>query len=301
MGSHLCEALVEAGAGVRVIDNFSSGRVSNLAGVAGRLELFDGSVADENLVETACRGVDAVVHAAFPMSMRERSLDTGVMVDYLAGLFNLLKAALANNALVVYISSIAVYGDQKYVPVDENHPLEPVLLHGAVKLAGEYLCRALAKSHGLKTIILRVADIYGPRNTRVSVPVKFLMDALQGVPLRVFGSGGQARTYTYVDDFVRAVLGALQTPAATGMVLNIAGDRAITLYDLALLVKEVTGSDSPVVLERNVATDDRRLVIDGTLARKTLKLGPSVTIREGLVKLRDWLLQNPGYYGGAPS
>lgn len=302
MGSHLCEALVESGAGVRVMDNFSSGRVSNLAGIENRLELFDGNVADENMVKNACRGVDAVVHAAFPMSMRERSMETSVVVDYLAGLFNLLKESIANNALFVFISSIAVYGDQKYVPVDENHPLEPVMLHGAMKLSGEYLCRTLAKSHGLKAIILRVADIYGPGNTRISVPVRFLINAMKGVPLRVFGSGRQARTFTYVDDFVRAVLSALQTPSAAGMVLNIAGDQAISLYDLALLVKEVTGSDSQVILEENVAADDRRLVIDGTLAKNVLKLGRSVTIREGLIKMRDWLLQNPDFYfGGVPS
>lgn len=296
MGSHLCGALVNAGAQVRVIDNFASGRPDNLAGIEERLKMINGSVTDEKKVQAACRGVDAVVHTAFPMAMRERSLETGVMVDYLAGLFNLLKESMASNALFVYISSIAVYGNQQYVPVDENHPLEPVMLHGAMKLAGEHLCRALGHSHGLKAVILRVADIYGPRNTRISVPVRFLMNALSGQPLRVFGSGRQSRTYTYVDDFVQAVLGVLVTPAAVGRVFNIAGDQVVSMYELALLVKEITNSKSPVVQEENMPADDRRLEIDGTLARQTLQLGQPVPIRDGLAQTRDWLRQNPGFY-----
>ncbi len=296
MGSHLCGALLRSGAQVRVIDNFASGRPGNLAGIMDRLELVNGSVADEKKVQQACRGVDAVVHTAFPMAMRERSLETGVMVDYLAGLFNLLKETIVNNALFVYISSIAVYGNQQYVPVDENHPLEPVMLHGAMKLAGEYLCRTLAHSHGLKAVILRAADIYGPKNTRVSVPVRFIMNALAGQPLRVFGSGRQSRTYTYVDDFVQAVLGVLVTPAAVGRVFNVAGDQVVSMYDLALLVKEIANSNSPVVLEENMPADDRRLVIDGTLARQILHLDQPVSIREGLAITKDWLLQDPGFY-----
>ncbi len=296
MGSHLCGALLRAGAQVRVIDNFASGRPGNLDGIMDRLELVNGSVADEKKVQQAFCGVDAVVHTAFPMAMRERSLETGIMVDYLAGLFNLLKETISNNALFVYVSSIAVYGNQQYVPVDENHPLEPVMLHGAVKLAGEYLCRTLAHSHGLKAVILRAADIYGPKNTRVSVPVRFLMNALAGQPLRVFGSGRQSRTYTYVDDFVQAVLGVLVTPAAVGRVFNVAGDQVVSMYDLALLVKEIANSNSPVVLEENMPTDDRRLVIDGSSARETLHLGQPVSIREGLAITRDWLLQDPGFY-----
>lgn len=296
MGSHLCEALLHSGAKVRVIDNFASGRPDNLAGIIERLELVKGSVADEKKVQLACQGVDAVVHTAFPMAMRERSLETSVMVDYLAGLFNLLKETMANDALFVYISSIAVYGNQQYVPVDENHPLEPVMLHGAMKLAGEYLCRTLAHSHGLKAVILRAADIYGPRNTRVCVPVRFLLNALAGQPLRVFGSGRQSRTYTYVDDFVQAVLGSLVTSEAVGKVFNVAGDQVVSLYDLAQLIKEVATSESPVILETNIAADDRRLVIDGNLARQTLRLDQPVGVREGLAKTRDWLLQDPGFY-----
>lgn len=296
MGSHLCEALVRAGATVRVMDNFTSGRTDNLLTVNAEMEMLEGNVTDEKLIKDACRGINAVIHTAFPMAARERSLETCMAADFTAGLLNLLKASAENNSLFIYISSIAVYGDQKFVPLDESHPLEPIMLHGAMKVSGEFYCRAMAKSNGLKYVILRVADIYGPRNTRISVPVRFLLNALKGEPLMVFGSGRQTRTYTYVDDFVGAVLGVLETPAAEGGTFNIAGDQYTTLYELAVLANEIAGAKSQIVMNEKVASDERVLIIDGALARRTLNLGKSVSIGEGLARTKDWLIENPYFY-----
>lgn len=296
MGSRLCEMLIEAGAKVRVLDNFSSGRPANLVTLGQQLQLVQGSVADAGMVRKACRGVEAVVHVAFPMTLREQSLAADTVADCMTGLYQVLQGALDNNALLVYISSIAVYGNPQYVPVDENHPLEPVMLHGAMKVSGEFMCRTLANSHGLKTVILRVADVYGPKNTRISVPVRFLINALQGRPIQVFGSGRQSRTYTFVDDYARAVLKALTTPATTGQILNIACDQSITMDELAQLVQEVTGSQSEIIREPGTPADDRQLIIDNTLAKRILQPGPFVSLRDGLTITRDWLQQNWDYY-----
>lgn len=295
LGSHLCEALLARGARVKVIDNFTSGRTSNLAGLLNRLELIDGSIADGQKVKMACQGVDAVVHAAFPMALRQRSLETNAVTDATAGLFNLLKESVKNHSLFIYISSIAVYGEQKYIPIDEKHPLEPVLLYGAVKLSGEHFCAALSRSHGLKAAVLRVADIYGPKNTRINLPVQFLLDALNGRPLKIFGSGRQSRTYTYIDDYLKAVCAALTEPAAAGQVFNISSGRAISVYDLALLVKKVTGGKAVVTFEKGEA-DERRLIIDNSLSRQVLKLGQPVGIEEGLSATWNWLRNNPHFY-----
>ena len=296
MGSHLCAGLVNCAAEVRSLDNFSSGRPANLEDIKYLLKLIGGSIADGDCVRNACAGADAVIHAAFPMAMRERSLETGFVVDFMAGLLNLAKEAVHNNALFIYISSIAVYGNQKYVPLDENHPLKPILLHGALKLSGEYLCQTLSQSHGLRFVVLRVADIYGPRNTRINVPVRFLLNALAGEPIKVAGTGKQSRTYTYVEDFVTAVKRVLETPSAIGQTLNIASDQEISIYDLAVLAREVTGSTSPIIIDQTMPSDDRRLAIDGTLAKNVLSLMEPVSIKEGLIKTRNWLIQNPGFY-----
>ncbi len=295
LGSHLCETLLERGARVKIIDNFTSGRASNLAGMLSRLELINGSIIDEHKVEEASSGVDAVVHAAFPMPLRQRSLETGAVTDAMAGLFNLLKEAVKNRSLFIYISSIAVYGKQKYTPMDEKHPLEPVLLYGAVKLSGEHFCAALAKSHGLKAVVLRVADIYGPKNTRINLPVQFLLDALNSRPLKIFGSGRQSRTYTYIDDYLKAVCAAIAEPAAAGQIFNISNGRAVSVYDLAMHVKKITGGKAVVTFKKGEA-DDRQLIIDNSLSRQVLNLGQPVGLEEGLSATWDWLRNNPHFY-----
>ncbi|RJQ29806.1 MAG: NAD-dependent epimerase/dehydratase family protein [Peptococcaceae bacterium] len=297
LGSHLCEGLLAAEADVRVLDTFSSGRAGNLSGYPGSLEIFTGDISDEGDVGRAAQGVDVIIHAAFPMPVRERSMETKHIGAALAGLFNLLKEAVAREALFVYFSSIAVYGDQRYIPVDEEHPCEPVTLYGAVKLAGEHFCRALAKSPGLRYVILRIADIYGPRNSRVSTPVKFLLQAMRKENIVVHGSGRQSRTYTYAGDLVDAVLKVIINPAAHGRIFNIAGDEAVSIYELALAVREVTGGKVDIILAPGEPADDRKLVIDGSKAKRILGFQPRIKLAEGLSLTYRWLGNNPLYYG----
>jgi nucleoside-diphosphate-sugar epimerase len=297
LGSHLCEGLLAAGAEVRVLDTFSSGRKDNLNGCPGRLEIITGDISGEEDVGRAARDVDVIIHAAFPMPVRERSMETKHIGAALAGLFNLLKEAAAREALFIYFSSIAVYGDQQYIPIDEEHPCEPATLYGAVKLAGEHFCRTLAKIPGLRYVILRIADIYGPRNSRVSTPVKFLLQAIRKENIVVHGSGRQSRTYTYVGDLVDAVLKAVVNPAAPGRVFNIAGDEAVSIYELALAARKAAGNEVDVVFAPGEPADDRKLVICGSRAKKLLGFQPRIKLAEGLSSTCRWLRDNPSYYG----
>lgn len=296
LGSHLCEKLLCEGARVRALDLFTSGRQSSLGMVTNQLELLHCNIASEDSVARAVKDVDAVVHLAFPMALRHRFIETPVIIEILAGLLHLIKTALTGNALFVYISSIAVYGNGKYIPIDEKHPLEPVLIHGAVKLSGENFCRTLAESHGLQTVLLRVADIYGPRNTRVSVPIKFLNQAMRNEPITVYGDGSDSRTYTYVSDFTEAVVLSLLHPGAMGETFNIGGDECISMGELAREVKKVTSSNSPVLFQEGPAAG-RRLLISSEKAKNLLGFRPVCDIAEGLTQTYRWLKDNPGYYG----
>jgi len=296
LGSHLYEKLLTDGYRVRILDSFASGRESNLETIQKNMELVRGSISDEAVVNEACHGVNAVIHAAFPMTLRERDLNSRVVSDVLTGLFNVIKGALNNNALLVYISSIAVYGNQQLTPIDERHPLEPVLLHGALKLAGEEFCRVLSKSHGLRAVILRVADIYGPRNTRVSVPIRFLQQALKNEPITVYGDGTQSRTYTYVEDFSAAMTGVLSVPAVEGKILNLSADQSISMYELAQLVKHVTGSKSEIRMLSDAAIEDRKLIIDNRKFKQLLGFKPSFDMEQGLALTAKWLKENPDFY-----
>ncbi|BAF59282.1 MAG: NAD-dependent epimerase/dehydratase family protein [Pelotomaculum sp.] len=295
LGSHLCEKLLAEGAGVRAMDTFASGRLENLRPVLNKIELVNSNIACAERVLEAAGDVDSIVHLAFPMALRCRPVETGVVGEILTGLLNLIKAALSRNALLVYVSSIAVYGNDKYIPMDENHPLEPVLIHGAVKLAGENFCRTMAASNGLRMVILRVADIYGPRNSRVSVPIKFLLQAMKGEPITVYGDGSDRRTYTFVSDFCEAVVLSLLRPEAVGGVFNIGGDECVSMRELALKVKKAAGSKSPVIFQDAPAAG-RTLCIDSRKAKKLLGFRPAFDLAEGLALTHRWIRDNPDYY-----
>jgi len=295
LGSHLCEQLLAEGAEVRVLDKFTSGRKDNLSVILKQIDLLDSDIACEDAVLKAAGDTDTIIHLAFPMSLRQQLIETPVVIEILAGLLNLIKAALVRDALLIYISSIAVYGNEQYIPIDEHHPLEPVLMHGAVKLAGENFCRTLAVSNGLRAVILRVADIYGPRNSRISVPIKFLRQAMKGEPVTVYGDGSDSRTYTFVADFCEAVVLSMIKPQAVGGVFNISGDECVSMRELAYEVKKVTGGGSPILFQDGPAAG-RRLFIDNRKSKEVLGFRPVFKIAEGLAATYRWLKDNPDYY-----
>ena len=296
LGAHLCRKLAAEGAAVKALDMCAGGINNSSAALAG-CELVQCNVASPDLVMDSAAGADTIVHLAFPMVLRQRSVDARAVADIMAGLINIINAALEHKALLIYISSIAVYGNGRYVPIDEEHPLEPVLIHGAVKLAGENICRVMEKSDDLKTVILRVADIYGPGNARLSVPIRFLLQAMRNQPLTVYGDGSDSRTYTYVSDFTEAVVLSMNIPGAAGGIFNIGGEQCVSMLELAETVREVTGGTVPVSrLERPGA--GRRLHISSQEAKKILGFRPAIGIAEGLARTYQWIKDNPDFYQG---
>lgn len=295
LGSHLCEKLLLEGAQVRVLDKLTTGREANLHSVIKQVDLVNNDIACEESVMNATKDVDTIVHLAFPMVLRLRSIATEVVTEALAGLMNLINAALKRSMLLIYVSSIAVYGNEKEIPINENHPLEPVQVHGAVKLAGEFLCRTLALSEGLATVILRPSDIYGPRNTRLSVPIKFLLQAIRNEPITVYGDGSDSRTYTYVSDFSEAVVLSMILSGASGGIFNIGGDESVSMRQLADEVKKATGSGSPVLYQDSPAAG-RKLIVDSRKAKKILGFNPVTDISNGLAKTQIWLRENQRYF-----
>lgn len=294
LGSHLCRKMVAEGAGVRALDMCAGTGNDGPATLPG-CDLIQCNVASPDRVREAAAGIDTIVHLAFPMVLRQRSVESRSLADIMAGLINLINAALEHNALLIYISSIAVYGNGQYVPIDEEHPLEPVLIHGAVKLAGEEFCRVMAISDGLKPVILRVADIYGPRNARLSVPIRFLLQAMRNLPVTVYGDGTDSRTYTYVDDFAEAVVLSMTVPGAAGGVFNIGGDRCISMLELAGTAREITGGTGPVVCVAQPGAG-RRLAISSQKAKQVLGFQPAFDISAGLKLTYQWLKDNPDDY-----
>lgn len=289
LGSQISQGLAEAGAEVRILDPMLSGRKENIEALAKDITVIQGDILDENTLAEAAKGIDTIVHTAFPTAICDRDLERQYIDIGTIGTFNVLKRALANRALFVYASSISVYGEQKYTPIDEEHPLEPILIYGATKLTGEYYTRVMAKSYGLKTVILRYTDVYGPRNGRYSAPIQFMHLALAGKPIVIRGSGKQARSYMYIKDIVDATTLAVATPEAIGETINISGDQCVSVLELAEQIKELVGNDIEIQYNQNQQEDLRCYAIDNTKAKKILGFSPQWNLDRGLAETLKWV------------
>ena len=295
LGSHLAEGFLGQGASVRVFDVFSSGSRANLASIEKEIEFIRGDANCYDQVRKAAKGVDVIIHTSFPMPLCDRSLENQHVATGIVGLFNCLRSAYEENAFFVYSSSISVYGIQEYTPIDEKHPVHPLLLYGATKLAGEYYCDVMYRNYDLPLVILRFSDLYGPRCARLSAPLAFLLNCLQDEPIIIKGGGKQVRTYTYIKDAVDATILAVCSEKARGEVINVAGDESISIYDLANLAQDVTGK-SPGLIILDDSEDIRQYRIDNRKAKQLLNFYPQVKMSEGLKLTWDWLQENYSYY-----
>lgn len=287
LGSNVARLLQQKGAAITILDNCRRGCAINIGDIQEKARFFQDDINDEAAVKRAVQGNDLVVHTAFPVTQCDRSLERQYVEAGTVGLYNVLKEAHAQGALVVYASSISVYGRQLYTPIDERHPLDPVLLYGATKLAGEYYCRVMAREYGLRVVTLRYSDLYGPGLGRDNAPVVFLKRARAGLPLVVRGGGRQIRSYLFAADAARAVYLAITNPAAIGRVFNIASDETVTIAGLAQKALKITGSKGEIVFEDGWV-DEREYRIDSSLAKSVLGFKTLVDLETGLQKILAW-------------
>jgi UDP-N-acetylglucosamine 4-epimerase len=319
IGSHLCEKLIEEGAEVRILDNFSTGKASNLKGVKDRVEITNGSVEDLKVVLKVSTGCDLIVHEAFPygksgMGLKEQYVGAGVL-----GTFNVLKAAVTCGVKkVVNASSVAVYGIHEGGKVKETQNPDPFLHYGVTKLAGELYCKTFSKIYGLNTTSLRYFYVYGPRYATFdhSAMVNFLHRAIEGKPLLVYGEGSQIRDYTYIDDIVAGTLLALKKSKGAGNAYNLSSGQGISIIELAGKVSDVarqltgnavevrsaesgeyTFSDEFCKVPVGVTTrtgdgwvDKRDYAGDISKATKDFGYEPKVGLQEGIERTARWLL-----------
>jgi len=297
IGSHVVEELVERDYNVGVIDSLVSGDLSNLERVIDEIEFWRVDVQDPRGVETVFSEFepDVVVHLAAQTnvrySMRNPVADASVNV---MGTLNL--ASLASRYEVerfVYASSGgAVYGEPQYLPVDEEHPTRPISSYGASKLAGEHYVRVYAEADGFDHVILRYANVYGPRQDprgEAGVISIFLHRAARGEPLRVFGDGEQTRDFVFVRDVARVTADAVEKGRG---VYNIGSGRETSVNEIVELVRKVTGRDVKVVYEDARAGEVRRIYLDITRARKELDFEPETDLEEGVKITWEWIKSN---------
>ncbi len=291
IGSHLVEALVTRGASVRVLDNFSTGRWENLAPVRDRIEIIEGDIRDPRMVESATDGVEVIAHLAAIVSV-QASLEAPreTMDVNIGGTLNLLEAARrAGTRRCLFASSAAVYGDHSNLPLPEDLPPRPLSPYAASKVAGEALCQTYQSAYGLRTVVLRFFNVYGPRQDPHSpysgVISIFLGRMRQNLPPVVYGDGSQTRDFIFVGDVVAAMLRAGEQDGLAGAVLNVSRGEETPVIQLVTLLNRALGTHLEPVFAPPRAGEVHRSAGDPHRARALLGWQPSVGLEEGLARL----------------
>jgi UDP-glucose 4-epimerase len=296
IGSTLARLLAESGP-LRVLDNLSTGRASNLDGIEG-VELMIGSVLEPDTLEAALEGVRTVYHlAALGVRQSIHSPLANHEVNA-SGTLHVLEAARRRGIeRFVYTSTSEVYGTARSVPMREDHPTFPHTVYGAAKLAAEAYVRAYSITYGLPTVILRPFNAFGPRSHHEGdsgeVIPRFLTRAMNGLPPVIFGDGSQTRDFTFVEDTARAIAAAGAAEGVVGATLNVASGKEVAISQLGRLVLEAVGrQELGVSYVSSRPGDVHRLMGDATKIRQELGWEPTTSLVDGLRKLLDWHKQN---------
>jgi UDP-glucose 4-epimerase len=295
IGANLCRALrqVPGIEEVVVVDDFSTGRADNLAGV-DRLEVVEGSILDPDLLDAVLAGAGAVVHLAARASV-PRSLEDPVATHEAnaTGTLRVLEAARhAGGPLVVVASSSSVYGANRVLPASEVLVPAPLSPYAASKLAAEAYALAYARSFGLPVLVFRFFNVFGPLqragHAYAAVVPAFVSAALRGEPLPVHGDGGQTRDFTYVGSVVRVLVAAVLAGAGAPGPVNLAFGGRSSLLEVVAALEAVLGS--PLTLHHGPARagDVRDSQADQTILRAMFPGIDPVPLEEGLRATVEW-------------
>jgi nucleoside-diphosphate-sugar epimerase len=286
IGSHIARSLLELGADVRVLDNFSSGKRENLKDLD--VEILEGDLRDASNVTEAVRGVNIIFHeAAFvsvPESMEKPQECFDVNVTGTSLLFEAARKAGVQR--VVIASSAAVYGDSDAMPLVEDTPLKQLSPYAVSKRVDEMFAELFTNQFGLEVAALRYFNVYGPRQRpdsmyAAAVPI-FIRRMLDNKPITVYGDGGQTRDLINVRDVVQANLLASQHPAAPGQIFNVCTGIETRLLDLLDILYEIFPNAPKHVHAEARAGDIYRSIGTPKKIMDTLGFKPQVSLADGL-------------------
>ncbi len=294
IGSHIAHACVAQGETVRILDDFSTGRLENLRDVQSQLTLAKANICDLEAIRPYFQGVDYVVHlAALPSVARSIEDPLTTHNVNLGGTLNVLLAAReAGVRRVVFSASAAAYGDSSAPSRRESDPVHPLSPYAVTKLAGEYYCQIFARIFHLEAVALRFFNIFGPRQNPESpytgVLSKFITAYLRGTEPLILGDGRQSRDFTYVANVVEAVRLACQTPQAAGKVINVGTGESHTLNETIELLNLIFGKRVVPRYAPPRPGDVRDSRADLSLARAVLHYEPRVDFEAGLRQTVEW-------------
>jgi UDP-glucose 4-epimerase len=294
IGSHLVNRLVIEGHDVVVLDNLSSGSLNNIKShiEAGNIVFVNGDLKERCVAENVMQDIDVVFHFAANPEVRVSTTNPEVHFrENIVATFNLLEAMrLKNVKEIVFASSSSVYGEPEVIPVDEEYPVRPVSVYGASKASCEALIHAYSKLYGIKAVVLRYANIVGPR-LRHGVIYDLLMKLRENKStLEVLGNGFQVRSYLHVKDAVEATLIAWRKSGGIYQVYNVGNTDWITVRELVEILLETLGLKGrvevhykPILHGVGWPGDVKKIALN---SQRLMSLGwsPSMSSREAIVE-----------------
>jgi UDP-glucose 4-epimerase len=284
IGSHLCDALVNRGDSVRVLDNLSSGSRSKLS---PRICFIEGDVADATCARKALVGADGCFHLAAVASVERANRDwiAGHRTN-LTGAITIFDAARTTPVPIVYASSAAVYGDSEDLPLREDAEKRPLSPYAADKIGCELHARVASTVFGLSSVGLRFFNVYGPGQAPTSpysgVISIFCERILRAQPIDIFGQGNQTRDFIFVSDVVAALLRAMDLQLAGAHIFNVCTGRGTSVLNLVRTIAELCGALPQVHVRPRRLGDVEHSCGDPTKARRFLGLGTPTDLKGGL-------------------
>jgi nucleoside-diphosphate-sugar epimerase len=288
IGSHIVHELISKKHFVRVLDNFSSGKIENLENLAGRIEIIRGDICDKSTCLKATKGIDYILHQAALRSVPKSMVDpASYNVVNIGGTLNMLEAAKSCKARsFVFASSSSIYGDLSTFPEREDTLSQLISPYALSKLAGEYYCKIFSHHYGLPTASLRYFNVFGPRQAlddeyAVVIP-KFIYCIMHDQQPPIFGTGKQSRDFTFVKNVVNANLLAAANTKLKGQVFNVASGKDYTVLKLVEILNDILGKNIKPKLLPLRPGDVFKTLADLSKSRKILGYKPAVDFIEGL-------------------
>jgi nucleoside-diphosphate-sugar epimerase len=295
IGSHLVRNLLAKGWQVRVLDNFSTGKRENLSELSGKLEILEGDLRDNGLVDGSVKGMDVIFHEAAFVSVPQSMEAPGECFDInVRGTETLLQAGKINGVKrMVIASSAAVYGDNDQLPLREEMQTRCLSPYAASKNINEIMAGLFTRAYDFEVTCLRYFNVFGPRQRpdsqyAAAIPL-FIRKCLENKPITIFGDGGQTRDLIFIDDVVKANLIAAEHKDAPGKVFNVCTGRETRILDLIEELQALfPNAKNPVFVEPRPG-DIYRSAGSPMRALKELGFHAETTLAEGLKATAAWM------------
>jgi len=300
IGSHLTEMLVTQGHEIIALSQYNSfnnwGWLEDV-NCKSKIKVLTGDIRDPHYCKHITKDVDIIFHLAALIAIPYSYVAPDSYVDTnIKGTLNICQAAKENgNIRVIHTSTSEVYGTAQYVPIDENHPMQPQSPYSATKIAADAMAMSFFNAFELPVTIARPFNTYGPRQSARAVIPTIITQIASGMKEIKLGDVTPTRDFNYVDDTCRGFIALAECDESIGETVNIGSNSEITIGDTLNLIKELMGSDVEFVIDKDRIRPSKsevfRLWCDNTKIKKLTGFESKVDIRQGLQQTIDWITQ----------